>query len=294
MKQNIQLINYDNRRNASQFDLLNLEYLLQLDEIRESLINYQKNNFYTILICTSGVGKHTIDFVDYSYQKGTVLTIRKDQIHRYHYSDSTGFLFVFTEDFFIQFFEKSEATKCLQLFNELITAPLTELDSEQYELFVPLIAEIAQEYNNLQDEYALPIVSSLLHIFLNKLLRQKSLSALQLQNRKYLPEFVKLQALVEAHCLETKKVEDYAEKMNLSTKTINNITQTIIHKSAKQFIDEIVILQIKRLLTNPNLSIKEIAYQAGFEETTNFYKYFKKYVQNTPESFRGACSKAFL
>jgi AraC-like DNA-binding protein len=133
----------------------------------------------------------------------------------------------------------------------------------------------------------------LLHIFLNKLLRQKSLSALQLQNRKYLPEFVKLQALVEAHCLETKKVEDYAEKMNLSTKTINNITQNILHKSAKQFIDEIVILQIKRLLTNPNLSIKEIAYQAGFEETTNFYKFFKKYVQNTPESFRGVCDKAF-
>ena len=294
MKQNIQLINYDNRRNASQFDLLYLEYLLQLDEIRESLINYQKNNFYTILICTSGVGKHTIDFVDYSYQKGTILTIRKDQIHRYHYSDSTGFLFVFTEDFFIQFFEKSEATKCLQLFNELITAPLTELDSEQYELFVPLISEIEQEYYSLQDEYALPIVSSLLHIFLNKLLRQKSLSALQLQNRKYLPEFVKLQALVETHCLETKKVEDYAQKMNVSTKTINNITQTIIHKSAKQFIDEIVILQIKRLLTNPNLSIKEIAYQSGFEETTNFYKFFKKYAHNTPESFRGVCSKAFL
>jgi hypothetical protein len=73
---------------------------------------------------------------------------------------------VFTEDFFIQFFEKSEATKCLQLFNELITAPLTELDSEQYELFVPLISEIEQEYNRLQDEYALPIVGSLLHIFL--------------------------------------------------------------------------------------------------------------------------------
>jgi hypothetical protein len=81
-----------------------------------------------------GFGKHTIDFVDYSYQKGTILTIRKDQIHRYHYSESKGYLFVFTEDFFIQFFEKSEATKCLQLFNELITAPLTELDSEQYEL----------------------------------------------------------------------------------------------------------------------------------------------------------------
>jgi hypothetical protein len=56
MKQNIQLIKYDNRRNASQFDLLLLENLLQRADLSDALRNYQKNNFYTILICTSGSG----------------------------------------------------------------------------------------------------------------------------------------------------------------------------------------------------------------------------------------------
>ena len=74
--------------------------------------------------------------------------------------------------------------------------------------------------------------------------------------------------------------------MSVSTKTLNTITKSIVNKSAKAFVDEISTKQIKRLLINTKLSIKEIAYQSGFEETTNFYKYFKRQTQVTPEQFR--------
>jgi len=65
-------------------------------------------------------------------------------------------------------------------------------------------------------------------------------------------------------------VSYYAIKMSVSTRTLNNITQSVIGKSAKSFIDEIVILQIKRLLINSSLSFTEIAYQSGFDDPTNF------------------------
>ena len=74
--------------------------------------------------------------------------------------------------------------------------------------------------------------------------------------------------------------------MGVSTKTLNNIVQSIVHKPAKIFIDEILITQIKRLLIHSPLSIKEVAYQSGFEEPTNLYKYFRKYTDITPELFR--------
>jgi len=86
----------------------------------------------------------------------------------------------------------------------------------------------------------------------------------------------------------TTKVNDYAKMMAISAKTLNSISKSIVHKAAKEFIDEICIKQIKRLLINTPLSIKEIAYESGFEETTNFYKYFKRQVQMTPEQFRTA------
>ena len=99
-------------------------------------------------------------------------------------------------------------------------------------------------------------------------------------------EFVAFQDLVENNSFQTTKVQYFADKMNISTKTLNTITKSIVHKTAKQFIDEICTKQIKRLLINTKLSIKEIAYQSGFEETTNFYKYFKRQTQTTPEQFR--------
>jgi AraC family transcriptional regulator, transcriptional activator of pobA len=286
MKQYIQQVNFRNKRKESQFDFLLLEDLVTRKDIKDSLINYQKNNFYSILFCTDGQGLHSIDFVDYTFQKGTILTIRKDQIHKFYKTSAKGFLLIFTEEFLIFFFEKSVVLKCLQLFNELITIPKTELDKDQIEENVKLISKIQHEYFHLNDEFSLAVVSSLLHIFLNQLLRLKKRISTIKQERRYLAEFIKLQSFIENHCLETKKVEDYALKMNVSTKTINNITQSVIHKSAKLFIDEIVILQIKRLLMDPQYTIKEIAYQSGFDETANFYKFFKKYVQRTPEQFR--------
>jgi AraC family transcriptional activator of pobA len=37
---------------------------------------------------------------------------------------------------------------------------------------------------------------------------------------------------------------------------------------------------------NTSLSIKEISYKTGFEDPTNFVKYFKKYAELTPIDFR--------
>ena len=121
---------------------------------------------------------------------------------------------------------------------------------------------------------------------ITKLYRIKSNKKLIIAQKQYLNEFVTFQNLIEQHVRTTIRVNDYARMMNCSTKTLNNISKSIINKTAKEFIDEISLKQIKRLLTNTSLSVKEIAFLSGFEETTNFYKYFKRLSQTTPEQFR--------
>ena len=82
------------------------------------------------------------------------------------------------------------------------------------------------------------------------------------------------------------KVSDYSDELGYSTKTLNKLTKATVHKTAKEFLDEIHLKQIKRLLINSTASIKEIAYQSGFDEPTNFYKFFKRTTGLTPEQFR--------
>lgn len=193
---------------------------------------------------------------------------------------------LFTDDFLIQTVEKSEVSNSLQLFNELITSPKIQLDNADYAEIENLTKEIEKEYIKVNDTYSLSIIRSLLTVLFKKLLRIKSQNTSVFSEKKYLSQFLIFQNLVEQQCFTTKKVADYAVLLHVSTKTLNNITQEIVHQSAKKFIDEIVVKQIKRLLINTKISVKEIAYQAGFQEPTNLYKFFKKYSQVTPEVFR--------
>ncbi len=59
-----------------------------------------------------------------------------------------------------------------------------------------------------------------------------------------------------------------------------------MQQPAKLYIDQFLVLEIKRFLMNTALSIKEIAYRTGFEAPTNFVKFFKKFEGITPAAFR--------
>ena len=72
----------------------------------------------------------------------------------------------------------------------------------------------------------------------------------------------------------------------MSSKKLNRITQELMGKPVKTYMYDSLILEIKRLLMNTSLSIKEISYKIGFEDPTNFVKYFKKYTELTPIDFR--------
>lgn len=288
MNQSAIKVKFENRVHPnSAFDLLRLERLFSRSGLDHDLEQIQKVEFFLILLITEGQGQHMIDFTEYVIEKGTLLTIRKDQIQRFFKNKNIrGYSLLFTEDFLVSYLEKLESLKALQLFNELLSVPKLQLLGSDYETICSLILRMEHEYTRPMDDYSLGIIRSELHILITKLFRIKSKSSAVIMNKRYLAEFVKFQELVEHNVLKTNRVTDFAAMMALSTKTLNTISKNIINKTAKEFINEIHIKQIKRLLINTSHSIKEIAFMTGFEETTNFYKYFKKHVNATPEAFR--------
>ena len=288
MKEQIKHIKFDNKTNPkSYFEIVRVEELLTRKLDHDIYTNHIVE-FFILFFVIDGAGHHLIDFTEYKYQKGTVLLIRKDQVQKFFRSQNVkGYLLIFTEEFIVSQLNKMEALKSLQLFNELLSFPKIELSvkEEEFAYFVNLVRQIEREYK-LKDEYSLSITRSALNIAITKLFRIKSKQGQLYGKKKYLSEFLSFQSMVEEDCFKSKKVADYARKMGLSTKTLNNVVQTVVNKPAKTFIDEIAILQIKRLLISTNQPIKEIAYTAGFSDPTNFFKYFKKHVDNSPEVFR--------
>lgn len=269
------------------FDLVQLDQLFERKNLDHDPEQLHRVNFFILLFITEGHGQHTIDFTDYNIQRGSLLTIRKDQLHKFFKRKNiNGYLLLFTDEFLVSYLEKLEAQKSLQLFNEQLGLPKIQLLDTDYQTIYAIIQRIKKEYTQQMDDYTLGIIRSELHILITKLYRIKSTDNQIIVNKQYLSEFITFQQLVEQNVTNTNRVGDYANMMAISTKTLNNISRNIVDKSAKAFIHEISIKQIKRLLINTTLSIKEIAYASGFEEATNFYKYFKRLVGTTPEQFR--------
>lgn len=269
------------------FDLVPLERLHQLKNLDHSPFSTHLVEFYVILYIKSGKGLHTIDFTTYPYESGTLLTVRKDQLQKFHLNPKVdGGMLLFTEEFLVSYLELIEAQKAIQLFNDVISSPYLPLQPPDQVIVTGIIDRINQEYYASHDEYSLRIIRSELQILIARLSRLKAKQAAAFEDRKYLGQFLDFQKLIETHITEEKSVQQYARMMGVSTKTLSNVTNSIVNKSAKAFIDEICILRVKRLLINTNQAVKEIAYAMGFQETTNFYKYFKRHTKLTPEQFR--------
>ncbi|MDR3693201.1 helix-turn-helix domain-containing protein [Mucilaginibacter sp.] len=54
----------------------------------------------------------------------------------------------------------------------------------------------------------------------------------------------------------------------------------------REFIDDRVMLEAKRLLAHTTESIKAIGFDLGFDEPPNFFKYFRKHGHLPPAEFR--------
>ncbi len=280
-------IKFNNQQNPNaEFDLVRIEELFDIAGENHSPDELHVVEFYNIFFIESGKGYHTIDFTDYACEAGTILTVRKDQLQKFFRGNLTGSILLFTEEFLVSYLEQLEALKSLQIFNELLGTPKIQLSTAEMNEIADLIKRMQEEYFGVNDKYSQEIIRSELHILITKLYRIKSRGKQIIFDKKYLNEFTEFQKLVECNAKQTTRVQDYAKMLSVSTKTLNNISKTIIRKTAKEFIDEICTKQIKRQLINTELSIKEIAFASGFEETTNFYKYFKRQTHTTPERFR--------
>ena len=130
-EENLKHIKFQNRQNVNaQFDLIRLEKLFLRNHMDHSIEAHHKVEFYVILLIEKGKGYHTIDFTDYPCSKGTLLTVRKDQVQKFFRNkDLIGTVLLFTDEFLVSYLEKAETRKTMLLFNELLGVPKLQLNN---------------------------------------------------------------------------------------------------------------------------------------------------------------------
>ncbi len=268
----------------------------QISSNKDILLNESLNHnpfrphrirFFAILFILKGEGEHYIDFKTYQYKTGSIIFISKEQVHAFERNINREALFLlFTEGFLEKGSTGSNLMQELSLYSYHLFPPVIYLKGEQLQFLSDLAAFIYDEFHGENDFLTEEIVHSSLKIFLCRAERIRKENHKMMPRSKHHQEFLQFQKLLNTHVLENRKVKFYADLMLMSTKKLNRITQEILGHSAKKHINDFLIIEMKRRLMNTSYTIKEIAYQTGFEETTNFVKYFKKHTHLTPLEFR--------
>lgn len=78
----------------------------------------------------------------------------------------------------------------------------------------------------------------------------------------------------------------YAEKMCITTKYLQAICRNTVQSTPTDIIDKIAIAEIKSLLSNTNMSVKEVAADMCFSSTSSFCKYFHRMTGMSALSYR--------
>ena len=92
--------------------------------------------------------------------------------------------------------------------------------------------------------------------------------------------------LVDSHFKEKKQVQDYADMLCRSPKTISNLFSLYRLSSPLRVIHERVDAEAKRLLLYTGKSAKEISEILGFEDLATFSRFFKKMNKESLSEYR--------
>lgn len=246
-----------------------------------------RTDFYHVIWIEKGSPTHLVDFHPVKMPKNSILFINKSQVHLFDSSEKyDGKLILFTDRFLSKNQEDVDFLNSTILFNDLLETIPLQLDGIKRNLD-SLVELIRAELANGNDALQRDILQNYLHNFLLLCDREKRRQGFRKipkgADRDYSILFT---SLVNKHFSKVRSVHEYAEMMHVPQKRLSRATAHVLGKSPKEIIRERMLLEIKRLLVHTNKSIKEIGFDLGFNEPTNFIKYFRQQSGQTPSEFR--------
>jgi len=158
-----------------------------------------------------------------------------------------------------------------------------EEELEKFEILWKMFYFEMETKDNLQIEMLQMMLKRMIILCTRIFKEQHKLSALPPAEVDIIREF---NVLVEYNYKQIRTVGEYAEMLHKSPKTLSNLFAQYNHKTPLQIIQERILLEARRLLKFTDLSVKEIAYELGFEDLQTFSRLFRRKESMSPKAFR--------
>jgi AraC family transcriptional activator of pobA len=229
-----------------------------------------------------------VDFSEYEFSNDTLFAFSPYQPFMFSAESFKATAIHFHPDFFCIHKHQAEVACNGILFNNIYQPPYASIDEASATSLRQLIDQMKLELQNPALAQA-EILVSYLKIFLITASRVRA---------EHTPEALTQHAFKDPFILQTLKdtierdfrlkhsASDYAEILNISTKALAKITKSHLNKTPTELISERIIIEAKRELYLTRKTIKEIAYDLGYEDEHYFSRFFKINADISPQGFR--------
>ena len=282
--------------NQSNFTLINQQngnpaFKLFSFEGNEFFEHLQRNNFFTLIWITDGAGAVNANFDGYSFEANSLFTFAPYQPYVFTTTKPIkGIAIYFHFDFFCIHKHQKELELNGVLYNNVYQPPFVKVDENSAATFKMLCEQIEAEMQHAalaQHE----LLVSYLKIFLI------TASRLKIEQQPTIAEMVKdskepfilqkLKDAIEENFKTKHSASEYADLLYISPKALAKITKTHFNKTLSGLINERIIIEAKRELYLTDKTVKEIAYELGYEDEFYFSRFFKVNADVSPQLYRG-------
>lgn len=240
---------------------------------------------YSIYWIKKGAGVYHIDFENYSFDGNILFFLSPGQIFSVDSEEiKEAYKLTFLRDFYcIQTHDAAIACNGL-LFNTIYDTPFlqpTENDTIKLDFIITsLVDELKQSETGQYD-----MLQAYLKQFIVHAVRIKK-AHYQIKDDVDSQLFKDFSLLVEQNYKTLHSVTEYANHLGISPKSLTKHLQKIGSKTPSDFIKNRIILEAKRQLLYSSDSVKQIAYNLGYNDPAYFTRFFTKSTTKSPLHFK--------
>ena len=279
------------------YDICSIDVKAQKDLLVERLDAYlekhyqhlhrpHRHSFYHLVLFTSGKGRHTIDFEKFTIKPFQIYFMVPGQVHSWHFEGAMeGYIVHFNEVLFTGFLQDQHYLEQFYFFQGKAEDGVCQLSTPLQATVVSLLETMVRETGKGKEQNLDLIRLKLLELFITIDRSRTGRKSEKLPGQK-LSLLRSFQRLIDKHYRDIKLPKEYADLLYITPNHLNALTQGLMGKTAGDLIRERVLLEAKRLLTNADRTVTEIAYELNFQDNSYFNRFFKKYEGLTPEEFR--------
>ena len=241
---------------------------------------------YKFIWVQSGTLTLEIDHIPMRLEKDEIVTLTP--LHHLEVKEVDGeyLTFVFNSNFYCIYGHDNEVSCNGFLFygsSQVMRLALSAGQSSNLHDIVRIFRQESVIHDNLQEEM-LRIVLKRFIITCTRIARQRF--GVGQEKEKTFDIIRQYYVLVDRHFKEKKQVQDYADILCRSPKTLSNLFSTCGLPSPLRVIHDRIEAEAMRLLLHTHKSAKEISSILGFEDLSAFSRFFKKMTSESVSDYR--------